>query len=196
MYIQIFKRLKIYISILIVLTIGIFAYGDIVLANKPAKIDINTARKEAIQKRIYVPFRKIGHHTDSPSTYNFLNLYRIICNATAEFASYNLVTIRVFKHNPDMANGLELLASWGPQQLTYGNNNAVNIGIPFQDDVLVEVSYLSGDGTEYSIGEEWLNGANYQNLNFINQGNNSNYSVSYSISLVNSFTNPSNNSSQ
>jgi hypothetical protein len=85
-----------------------------------------------------------------------------------------------------MPDGLELLAYWGPKQLSSGNNDAVSMITTFEHEVLVQVSYLAEDGTEYLIGQEWLSGWNNQELNFINEGNRSNYSMSYSISIDNS----------
>ncbi|BDA68815.1 hypothetical protein RIVM261_017720 [Rivularia sp. IAM M-261] len=188
MYIkEIFKRFRVYITTLTMLTIGLLSYqGDIVLAKNPSKIDVNTAKREAVQRHSYIRLPKKGHETDSPSTHNSLNLQRIICNTTAESAPYNMVKIKVYKHNPDMPDGLELLAYWGPKQLSSGNNDAVSMITTFEHEVLVQVSYLAEDGTEYLIGQEWLSGWNNQELNFINEGNRSNYSMSYSISIDNS----------
>jgi hypothetical protein len=167
-----FKRLKIYTTILISLfTIGLFAYGEIVLLNK-----------NAISVVPDVPINP--EDPDSASKHYFLNLHQLTCNKTTELALYNLVTVKVYKPNPNMENGLELLTFWGPKQLTPGNSEAVNINVEFQNQVIIIATYSDYNGAEQNLGNVTLNRLNRDNsVNFVNNG--ADYLLSYSIQAVN-----------
>lgn len=175
---EIFKRfrvVRVYTTILTsLLTIGLFAYGEIVVLNQNATSEVSSSSTNI-------------NDQDSPRKDYVLNLQQITCTTTAGFDLYNKVTIKVYTDNQNLNNYSNELAFWGPKQLASGNTEPVNINVVFRNQITVIVTYLDYNNTEQTLAYIVLNRLNSTSSNSVSfSSNGANYSLSYSIQAIGS----------